>query len=316
MIDLQQLAGFLAKQGASQEAEKYFRKAIKIGENLSSPDKTVFVALMSGLADLLVEQDEVDEAGRLYTRATDICEGASGLEHQLANTLNSRALLAERQSDYHEARELYDRAIRIADDVEAASEDRTVYLTNLADMLKCQGNFQGADTLYKRALTIEEDEHGYWSTDVADILDKRGLLLMASGNHMQAEQMFARAVTIGEKIEPAYSDLARYFIHSGDLHKERGRFDKADSFYGRALKIDEEKYGQRHLEVATDLEKRGRLMIVWGKHSEAVQLLERALGIRKAELGDQHEATATLKHLLDNDCHSGSGKDEAALSVV
>ena len=53
-----------------------------------------------------------------------------------------------------------------------------------------------------------------------------------------------------------------------------------------------------------------------GKHSEAVQLLERALGIRKAELGDQHEATATLKHLLDNDCHSGSGKDEAALSVV
>ena len=49
--------GFLrSKKGASQEAEKYFRKAIKIGENLSSPDKTVFVALMSGLADLLVEQ--------------------------------------------------------------------------------------------------------------------------------------------------------------------------------------------------------------------------------------------------------------------
>ena len=46
------------------------------------------------------------------------------------------------------------------------------------------------------------------------------------GNHMQAEQMFARAVTIGEKIEPAYSDLARYFIHSGDLHKERVRVER------------------------------------------------------------------------------------------
>lgn len=68
---------------------------------------------------------------------------------------------------------------------------------------------------------------------------------------------FARSLIIYRHKTASASQLLIERRH----HFEQGNYDEADKFYERGLRIDEKAFGQNHVSVARDLNKRVTLKL-------------------------------------------------------
>jgi endogenous inhibitor of DNA gyrase (YacG/DUF329 family) len=75
------------------------------------------------------------------------------------------------------------------------------------------------------------------------------------------------------------------------------QYQKAESFYHRALSIREQHLGQHHPQTAQTLHDLARFRQQQGKLDEARSLAERALSIRSQVLGDDHPQTVATRAL-------------------
>jgi tetratricopeptide (TPR) repeat protein len=128
-----------------------------------------------------------------------IRERALGPRHpDVANSLNTLALLLQATGDYAGTRPLFERALRIWEQA-LGPEHPTVAtsLNNLAESLRVTGDYAGARPLYERSLRIWEQALGPRHPDVALSLNNLALLLQASEDRQHERPPEAIASVLG-----------------------------------------------------------------------------------------------------------------------
>jgi tetratricopeptide (TPR) repeat protein len=97
-----------------EEAEGYYRRALRILDAGDGPDGSLVDTTLSNLADLLLEQGRLDEAQPLYARALALGEAADGPDHpDTAYKLFGLGVILHRRGQDAEARAPLARALAI-----------------------------------------------------------------------------------------------------------------------------------------------------------------------------------------------------------
>src|SRR5262249_29683488 len=80
-VNLSNLAGLLRARGHDAEAERFYRQALAMREQLLGPEHPEVALTANNLAVLLKTRGDCDEAAALYRRALAIFERATGPDH-------------------------------------------------------------------------------------------------------------------------------------------------------------------------------------------------------------------------------------------
>ena len=124
------------------------------------------------------------------------------------------------------------------------------------------------------------------------------MLYQDQGKYEQAEPLFQRALTIGEKaLGPEHPDVATGLNNLAALYHTQGKYEQAEPLLQRSLTILEKALGPEHPDVAISLNNLAALYRAQGKYEQAEPLYQRALTISEKALGPEHPDVAKS---LDN----------------
>jgi CHAT domain-containing protein/tetratricopeptide (TPR) repeat protein len=120
-----------------------------------------------------------------------------------------------------------------------------------------------------------------------------GRVFAAQGRFSEAEAVFTRLLTIGEKLlGPEHEHVATVLTNLASLRKSQGRFEEAESFEKRALAIREKTFGRDHLDVAGSLHALAEIFKEQARYTDAEPLLNRAFQIAEKGLKKDHPSYA------------------------
>ncbi|KAK5188661.1 hypothetical protein LTR92_011314 [Exophiala xenobiotica] len=142
-----------------------------------------------------IDQDKLDEAGKMLKRALAGYEKAIGPDHtSTLDTVHSLGNLYRDQDKLDEAEQMYLRAL--AGKEKALGPNHTSTLTtvnNLGILYTDQGKLDEAEQMYLRALAGKEKALGPDHTSTLTTVNNLGVLYRAQGKLDEADQMHLRA---------------------------------------------------------------------------------------------------------------------------
>ena len=175
MSVLHNLGTLLTKQGKLEEAEKLYRRALKVRERVLVVFHPDTVTMVNNLGSLLHDQGKLDEAEALYRHALEGYERMVGVDHP--NTLglvNNLGRVLHDQGKLEEAEALSRRALAGTERVLGVNHPNTLgSASNLGALLQEQGKLEEAEVLFRRALEGQERVLG---VDHLNTLNTRGNL--------------------------------------------------------------------------------------------------------------------------------------------
>jgi CHAT domain-containing protein/Tfp pilus assembly protein PilF len=244
----------------------------------------------------LRDADKYDEAIPLFERALEIRERILGPDHRdVADVLNSLAILYYYKGDYMRAEPLCQRALSIREKALGPwHPDVASSLRDLAFICVDRGDYARAELLCERALTIKERELGPEHPELASYLHNLALFCQTQRNYVKAEPLFRRALAIREKTPgPEHPDVAQTLHNLANIYRDKGDYAKAKPLYERSLSIRKKALGLEHQDVAQSLNNLAVLYLYEGDYAKAEPLYQRALVIKEKRLGPEHISLAT-----------------------
>lgn len=292
---LNQVGLLLREKNHFEEAERCFRNAMKIEEEIFGSDHTYFALVAGNLGQLLHDTDRLSEAEPLMRRILEIDEKALGSVNQrVATDLNNLSALLQDMNRVSEAEPLIRRALKI--DEKLLGEDHPDVardLTNLATLLLAKTSCAEAEPLMRRALQIDEHSFGCNHPKVALDLNNLVVLLLTTNRTSEAEPLIRRALTIDEtSFGLNHPRVARDLLNLSALLKEWKRYSEAEPLMRRALSISEAVFGDDHPCVADHLSHIAQLLLLTNRLSDAEPLMRRSLKIYETSYGSEHPFVA------------------------
>jgi tetratricopeptide (TPR) repeat protein len=162
------------------------------------------LSLAGALYDLAIlrrRQGVNGEAEQLYRRALEIREREQGPDHaDVAVILNNLGVLMATEGNVEGAQPVLERALAIRERALGGDDVLTAQsLCNLALLYSARGNADAAEPLYRRSVSILEKAGSDRSraSDLERVLGNYAMLLRDNGRDAEAEQLEARARTLG-----------------------------------------------------------------------------------------------------------------------
>ncbi|HSO00694.1 MAG TPA: tetratricopeptide repeat protein [Candidatus Nanopelagicales bacterium] len=272
-------------------AEGWARRALEA----DGTDGSAAMAL--GLA--LRELGRQDEAASVLTLAFERAKEREGEGMEVAQLLQSLALVRISQEDLAEARDCLEKSLKIMVNTPGARESPGVsaVLHNLAMVLAQQGDLSGARSLLERSLEIETRLYGAEEhPSVADSLQELAHVLQAQGDLAGAREAIERSLRILATVygTDAHPAIAAGLRALGGILLEQGDISGARASLERSIAINGKIYGtESHLSTANSLRELAYVLNAQGDLAGAKETLERAFRILRGVLGtEEHPAMA------------------------
>ena len=195
--------------------------------------------------------------------------------------------------------------IRVEELRAATESDRALHearkLYEDARRLERAGRYGEAIPLIERVVEIREKILGPDHQDLANAINRQGVLSFYKGDYTKAESLHQRALAIREKaLGPEHPDVAGSLNNLANIYNVRGDYVKAESFYQRSLAIREKALGPEHPDVAGSLNNLATIYVRKGDYLKAEPFYLRALAIREKVLGPEHpDVGLSLNNLAD-----------------
>jgi tetratricopeptide (TPR) repeat protein len=213
-----------------------------------------------------------------YYRAFEIFARVDDFSNQ-AITLNSIALIYNDLGQYQEASRTYLTALSTLNQGADISFSGILF-NNLGEVNRKIGTYSNALGYLTTAIGILPDD----SLDKASALNNLGLIYQEVGQFGLASSFFQKALEIQQDAEDS-NRLGTTLHNIGFLYDEQDNLAKAEEYYRRSLDERAESDIQDLRGKAMTLNNLGLLYSRLGKHLEATQTIEEALGIVE-RLGD------------------------------
>lgn len=264
----------LQKKGKLANAERAYKKAIKISQNFVEPHYM--------LGNLFFQGGRYKEAFNEYRKALKLAPNHPTL-------LNNMGNLLQQQGENEKALSWLEKA---------ASQDpaNAVVQSNLGNALWSVGKGVEAVAAYKRAIEL--------NPDLADAHRNLGVILVELGDLDEAVNCFNQALRINPADQKSCQGLGR-------AQSERGDMDQAVSAYQQAIALDPAN-AEYHRELGLVFSDHGEIEKAVCAHRKALQInpgdaqAYRALSknMKFTEYGDDMKAMESLlekKGILDED---------------
>jgi tetratricopeptide (TPR) repeat protein len=160
-----------------------------------------------------------------------------------------------------------------------------------------EGRLADAERLLTAALE-QAEKYGTEDLRVADAANDLGVVYATAGRPVEAELLFTKALTIGEKgLGRDHPGVGATVQNLGILYATQHRYQEAEPLLKRALAITVKEFGFKHPRTAMILKTLSSFYAVQGKFAEAEQLIQKSLAIldeSRVRQGDP-QLTATLE---------------------
>jgi tetratricopeptide (TPR) repeat protein len=223
-----------------QGALPLLRRAVAIAQSKLPSDSGLTSEARNGLADVLVQLEQYQEAERLCAAGlrVDRRRGADGAPI-LARTLNTLASvyyssgrLSEAEPPMREALELRRRSLGLRHPATAES------MNNLASLLYQEGRYREAAAEWREALPVYRDVYGAEHPEVATLLNNLGRSALMAGRVDEAVPLLEQALQMDEKLKGvAHEDLVMPLNSLGMAYLYNGDAERARIDIERALQI-------------------------------------------------------------------------------
>jgi len=194
---------------------------------------------------------------------------------------------------------------------EIASKKQWVSLVWIAETAAVSGNQKEAERNFRCALEIAEN---FEECDVRLSRTLTGLAksLCAQGRHDESDPLYARALTINEKMHgEGNTNLEQDFKNIATHYLMQGKFGEAEDLYESVLKEWEQSVGANHPAVARCLNDLGVVYCQQGKCEKAEPLYRRALSILDNDPVVRRKQVATTLQNLAMLCQMSGRENES-----
>ena len=242
--------GFTAsKLNRFDDAERYYRAALAMRQDLFGREHPTTAQSLSGLGFLLYKTAQYDESVTLMQQALDIADRELGPYHPVISTraLNvSSAYL--RMGRFNEAEALIRRAISVDEHIYGPDHHYVAsgYLS-LAAVYREQLDFRQAAETLEKALPVETAALGERHVDTGQTRATLAYYYAKSGNYSDASELIAEAQDIfdDEGLEDHHY-LLQLLRTRGVLAQEVAAYEEALAHYEQALNMANRMYGPDH----------------------------------------------------------------------
>jgi tetratricopeptide (TPR) repeat protein len=258
---LHNLARLETDLGHYSNAEKHYRQALKINEEIQTED----------------------------------------LHFLLARSYNDLAKLYFLQAKYEEAENNYQEALTINKEIlEKNHPNIASNLDNLGDVYMAQTRYSEAELKYLEALEIRKDYYrGEDYLAIADSYTSLAWLYRKIKNYEKAKSYYYQALGIQRKLfeKKDHPDIATSYNNLALLYQEQGFNEEAEQYYIDALGTYKKAFGEAHSTVATTYNNLALFYHKQGNYSEAEKSYKKSLDIYKKIVNENHPLIANC---LDN----------------
>ncbi len=204
---LNNLGTLCRAQGQYEEAESYYKQAIKINEDLLKGDLPETATSMDNLGALYCEQGRQKDAERLFDKALKIYINKFGENHI----------------------------------------DTAICINNLASLYSDQGRDKDAEIFFKRSLKIRRNVLGKNHPEVANSLHNIAMFYLKNKQFDDAESLLQDALKIRQNaLNENHPAIGNTLNSIGGLYSVQERYKDADPFFKQALKIFNTTFGPDH----------------------------------------------------------------------
>lgn len=186
------------------------------------------------------------------------------------------------------AETFYQKALTIGDKQTSQDHQQNNLQIKLASVLTVEGKWPDADLVLKKVLKSIETVKGPDSLEVADILNRLGIVQLRQQLLTDAEQSFTRALAIREKI-PSFSGniLGETYNNLGFLYQSLGKNQEADAAYRKAIFNQETAKDGSSSQLYDSLSNLATLLQKQGKASEAEAYFKKLLVVSEKVFGKE-----------------------------
>jgi tetratricopeptide (TPR) repeat protein len=190
------LGTILQAQGRIGEAEALLRTAMAAADDESYEG----AAIRNGLAGVLVDRGEFDEAERLASRALKIWERRFGKQSvELVRALNTLAEVQIGRGDVAEAERLLRRADRLASGPEGERYLWASVAARRGMLWLSMGRYHEAEPVLERSLEVAEEHVGTEHPALMQLLYTLATCYRLRNRPDDAAALYERYLTLGEK---------------------------------------------------------------------------------------------------------------------
>ena len=186
------------------------------------------------------------------------------------------------------AETFYQKALEIHEKQNNQDNKQDNLRIKLASVLTVEGKWADADLVLKKVLKSIETEKGAESLEVADILNRLGIVQLRQQLLTDAEQSFTRALAIREK-NPSFSGniLGETYNNLGFLYQSMGKNQEADMAYRKAIFNQETAKDGSSSQLYDSLSNLATLLQKQGKASEAEVYFKKLLVVSEKVFGNE-----------------------------
>ncbi|MCE9573398.1 MAG: serine/threonine-protein kinase [Deltaproteobacteria bacterium] len=272
-------------------ARAAYERAIAGIEALRGASSSSLPPILSGLSDVLANQDDFRGAHAALTRAAAIITASYGPEHpNLARIRNNEGGVLMREGRYEDARVAYADALAIQAAVYgAASAQAARTMHNLSGALDELGRTAEARDLEVKAIAILEKVAGPDSPQVARALANLASYEATLGDPERAIEHLRRVLTIETAAGGADNpDLAETLRRLGDFERKVGDLAAGVRDLTRARDIlAHARQGDSRFGAIVDATL-GQALSAAGKPTEALAMMQEAVAKAERALGPDH----------------------------
>src|SRR3984885_3137105 len=179
------------------------------------------------------------------------------------------------------------KATRGADSAKVAES-----LVALANLRNDQAQLEEAEALARQALQMSKRHLSPDHPVVARATLTLGRILDNRGKYDEAIPTLEEAMRLESGPKGVPADLSATLSELANTHYYLGHYDISKDLNERALRMDEQIYGDRNPNVAQDLTNLADIQYQWSNYAEAERLQRTAVGIMQAWYGKDHPETA------------------------
>lgn len=316
-VALGRLAYMQQAQGHVADAERTYRRALEVREQVLSDQHPEIVESLFGLARAVGSRD-LAEAVPLYERAIDTLDAApydndliaAHLRHGLGTT-------HFHLGRYEAAKPWLAASAEIFEQLEGPEGDMTLRAkSDVASAYFRLAQWDEAAPRFEHVLEVAERLHGPSHLLTIEFLFNLAMLEREREQPQRALPLFDRAHDACIRAFGAEHEyVARCLEGLSSARISLGDYEAARLDLERALAIRERRNGPTHFQTAGTLHELGHVLYQLGIRDEARLLLERSLSIRRKIHGDQHPFTArTMQNLAALMAEFGTFEQALALA--
>ena len=297
-------ANYLREQNYFKEAEEYYNKILKTGQEKQLISKYQIAGLYNNLALLYSDTQRFKESEEMNKAAIQIRErlakaNPKAYESELAMSYNNLVLLYSYTQRFKESEEMNKAAIQIYERL--AKENPKVYesdlarsYNNLAVLYSDTQRFKESEEMNKAAIQIRErlakENPKVYEKDLATSYNNLAVLYNNTQRYKESEEMLKTAIQIYERLAKknpkAYeSDLARSYNNLAVLYYCTQQFKESEEMYKAAIQIYERLYNNNPQEyqglLAFNYYCLGTLMTENNKQDDAIGAFEHSVKLSK-----------------------------------